>query len=245
MRYCGSKRRFMKELLPILMKDADKETFFWDLFMGGANVLSEIPLKNKYGVDNNKFIVALWREVQKNGFANIPTNVTEERYNDVKKSYLTGENFFPDYLIGYVGVCCSFGSSWFNGYARFNPKKNEDHIAEALRGFKKQVVDFKNFDDTEFYYSSYNDFKYFNPNTILYCDIPYFSTKKYENDFDHEAFWNWARKIAPKVKHLYISEYDAPDDFECIWQAEKKDGLGRKEGKPQNIKIEKLFELRK
>lgn len=31
------------------------------------------------------------------------------------------------------------------------------------------------------------------------------------------------------------------DDFECIWQMEKKDGLGRKKGKKQNTKVEKLF----
>lgn len=43
------------------------------------------------------------------------------------------------------------------------------------------------------------------------------------------------------VKKLYISEYDAPDDFECIWQMEKKDGLGTQKGKKQNIKVEKLF----
>ena len=41
-----------------------------------------------------------------------------------------------------------------------------------------------------------------------------------------------------------MSEYDAPDDFECIWQMEKKDGLGRKSGKKQNTKVEKLFRLK-
>ena len=38
-----------------------------------------------------------------------------------------------------------------------------------------------------------------------------------------------------------MSEYDAPDDFECIWQMEKKDSLGRQKGKKQNTKVEKLF----
>ena len=46
---------------------------------------------------------------------------------------------------------------------------------------------------------------------------------------------------AKKDVKIFMSEYDAPDDFKCIWQMEKKDGLGRKKGKKQNTKVEKLF----
>jgi hypothetical protein len=39
-----------------------------------------------------------------------------------------------------------------------------------------------------------------------------------------------------------VSEYSAPDDFKCIWSAEKKDGMGTtKFGCKQKTKIEKLF----
>ena len=41
--------------------------------------------------------------------------------------------------------------------------------------------------------------------------------------------------------HVYVSEYDAPYDFKCIWSAKKKDSLADYTGKKQDLKIEKLF----
>ena len=51
MRYCGSKRKFMKYLLPILTKDMDENTLFVDLFSGGMNVVCEIPSEVKVAVE--------------------------------------------------------------------------------------------------------------------------------------------------------------------------------------------------
>ena len=243
MRYCGSKRKFMKYLLPIITEDMDGTTTFIDLFGGGMNVICEIPTSIKVAVDYNRYVIALWNELKENGMDNIPVTVSEEMYNDVKESYINQSGKYMDYIIGYVGICCSFGGSWFNGYARYNPNKQEDHIAEAYRGLKKQVENFKFLKETSFLYSSYDELP-LDENDIVYCDPPYASTKKYETDFDNEKFWEWARNASKKVKRLYVSEYDAPDDFKCIWEMEKKDGLGRKKGKKQNIKIEKLFVLK-
>lgn len=240
MRYCGSKRKFMKYLRPILTKDMDENSLFVDLFGGGMNVVCEIPSETKIAVDYNKYVIALWKELQENGMNNIPTEVSEEMYNDVKSDYINRTNKYEDYIIGYVGTCCSFGGSWFNGYARFNPNKNEDHIKEAYNGLKKQVENFIGLKKTVFLHSSY-DGVLLHKNDIVYCDPPYASTKKYESDFNNDAFWEWAREASKKVKKLYISEYDAPDDFECIWQMEKKDSLGTQKGKKQNTKVEKLF----
>lgn len=75
---------------------------------------------------------------------------------------------------------------------------------------------------------------------VIYCDLP--STKKYETDFDNDAFWEWARKMSKEGHYVYVSEYEAPSDFKCIWQMKKKDGMGTtKTGGKQNIKVEKLF----
>ena len=57
----------------------------------------------------------------------------------------------------------------------------------------------------------YTDYKYVKGD-IVYCDIPYFKTKcKYDNGFDHNAFYDWARETP-----CFISEYQMPDDFMCI-----------------------------
>lgn len=240
MRYCGSKRRFMKYLLPVFTKGMKKDDTFVDLFGGGMNVVCEVDTINKVAVDYNKYIIALWQEIQTNGMSNIPSQVSEEMYNDVKRAYINDDKRYEDYIIGYVGACCSFGGSWFNGYARFNSKKNEDHIKEAYNGLTTQVINFKHLDKVKFVYDSYDQI-HLDEKMIVYCDPPYASTKKYETDFDNAKFWEWARKTSKKVKKLFVSEYEAPDDFKCVWQMKKKDGLGTYKGKKQKTKIEKLF----
>lgn len=172
----------------------------------------------------------------------IPESVTEEQYYDIKDDYINKGGKYPDWLIGYVGNCCSYGSAWFNGYSRFNPNKNEDHIAEAYRGLKKQVDDFINLKETAFINASCMDIAFFPKGSVIYCDPPYADTKKYESDFDHARFWDWVRNLSRNGMYVYVSEYNAPDDFKCIWQMKRKDGMATtKKGKKQNDKIEKLF----
>lgn len=245
MRYSGSKKRFAKYLLPIITEHLTKDTYFIDAFMGGANILSEISqTEKKIGIEINKYVHSLWVELRTHGMERIPKEVSEEMYYDVKQSYINQDNRYPYYIIGYVGTCCSYGGAWFNGYARFNPNKNEDHIKEAYNGLKKQVENFKHFKETYFYNNTYeiiNTIK-FPKGTVIYCDPPYANTKKYESDFDHVYFWDWVRHMSQNGFYVYVSEYEAPDDFKCIWQMNKKDGMSAtKKGQKQQNKIEKLF----
>ena len=56
----------------------------------------------------------------------------------------------------------------------------------------------------------------FEPDSVIYCDIPYENTNKYKSGFDHEAFYDWAEKQEHPV---YISSYDMPKErFKCIWE---------------------------
>lgn len=249
MRYSGSKRRFMKELTPILMEHVGECTLFVDAMMGGANVISEIPHNAKIGFEINRYVYALWEHIARKGMEGIPEFVDEETYNDIKENYINQTGKYPDYLIGYVGNCCSYGGAWFNGYAKYNPKKKEDHIREAYRGLKKQAVNFKHLDTTRFANHSYEDIQYMwdaiepHADMVIYCDPPYANTKKYESDFDHAKFWNWVRMMSlRKGVYVYVSEYEAPSDFRCVWEKKKSDGMGTtKKGIKQNNKVERLF----
>lgn len=83
------------------------------------------------------------------------------------------------------------------------------------------------------------------PNSIVYCDPPYDGTSKYKVDnFDHEMFWQWCREMATKGHTLFVSEYEAPDDFECVWQKEAKSSLSAN-GKigGNKLSVEKLFKF--
>lgn len=74
---------------------------------------------------------------------------------------------------------------------------------------------------------------------VIYCDIPYAQTNGYGakkmTDFDYETFYEWALK---QTAPIFISEYQMPDEFECIWETKvntKMDAFKRKES------LERLF----
>lgn len=241
MRYAGSKRRFAKYIVPILENEIKKNTIFVDAFCGGCNILSSVNCQNKIGIELNKYVYATWEQLKKNKMLLIPNALSEEEYNDIKYDYINQGKKHPDWLIGYVGSACSYGGSWFNGYARYNKKRNEDHIKEAYNGLKQQIDEFLYIEKTKFVNCSYDEYDY-PKNCVIYCDPPYVNTKKYETDFDTEKFWNWVRKMSMDGHKIFVSEYIAPEDFKCIWSFEKKDGMGTiKDGGKQKIKIEKLF----
>ena len=60
----------------------------------------------------------------------------------------------------------------------------------------------------------------YNEPCVIYCDIPYRNTTKYtavEKEFDYEKFYNWCREMSRDGHIVYISEYNMPEDFECVW----------------------------
>jgi len=80
---------------------------------------------------------------------------------------------------------------------------------------------------------------------VTYCDPPYAGTTDYgpghrTGGFDSERFWDWARS---RKGIGLVSEYAAPDDFECVWSQPLtiriKDGAGA-----MRTRIERLFKRR-
>ena len=253
MRYCGSKKRFAKDIVPILSAAlTDNETLFVDMCCGGCSIVSEVDHPNKMAVDSNHYVITLWNKLKENvinGYPmdNIPYEITEEQYNSIKKCYLNNDARWPDYIIGYVGNALSYGSSWFNGFAKVNYNKRnskgepENHCHEAYNGLNEQLRNFRYIENTRFLCGSFDTYS-FPEHSVIYCDPPYFETKSYMDDFPHEKFWEWVRKMSREGHKVFVSEYTAPDDFKCIWEKTKKDGMGTTtKGNKQNVKTEKLF----
>ena len=95
----------------------------------------------------------------------------------------------------------------------------------------------------DFVLSSYVDL-HIPAGSIVYCDIPYIGAKGYSfsKNFDHVRFWNWARLMVSMGHRVFVSEYNAPDDFICVWSQEVKSALsanGKSGGSKKSI--EKLF----
>lgn len=236
MRYLGSKAKIKKELIPIITEHLNGENEFVDAFMGGANIIDSVDYPKKVGIELSKYVLAIWDSIKFRGIDWIPQAFDEEEYYDVKNDYKNNMLKYPIAIIGYVGNCLSYGSKWWGGFAKFNPKKNEDHVQEAYNGIKRQYENFKYLKDTVFVHGSYDEYDY-KPNSVIYCDPPYQSTIGYESSFDHNKFWDWVRKMSILGHHVYVSEYSAPSDMTCIWRKTVKEQVG----KNINHKVEKLF----
>lgn len=77
---------------------------------------------------------------------------------------------------------------------------------------------------------------------VIYCDPPYYGTGGYGMDFDHTAFWEWCRQMSAKGHDVYVSEYSAPDDFECV---DAKDIRVRISSGSAPMRTEKIFKVKK
>lgn len=64
MKYMGSKARFTKEILPIILKDRKPEQWYVEPFAGGMNVICEVQ-GNRIANDKNEFLIEMWRDLTK------------------------------------------------------------------------------------------------------------------------------------------------------------------------------------
>lgn len=236
MKYMGSKARFHKEILQIILKDRTADQFYIEPFAGGMNMISEVD-GNRIANDIHHYLIAMWKELVYNNW--MPSEYTKEQYLDIRNN----KDNYPDYVVGWVGFNCSYSGKWFGGFAgKTKTKLNtiRDYQQEAKNNVSKQVYDLK---DVIFENKPYYELE-LPPNSIVYCDPPYQGTTKYANEFDHNKFWNWIREISKKGYSVYVSEYNAPEDFECIWSKEAKSSLSAN-GKigGNKLSVEKLFKF--
>lgn len=210
----GSKARFSKELLPILTTN-NQHSRYVEPFAGGMNMICSVPSSYKrYANDSNIYLIAMFKELQKGWIP--PESVTREFYELCK----AGE--CEDYMRGYVGFNCSYSGKYFGGYAGLTKTKTgvRDYQKEAFNNVMKQQEYLK---DVVFSSVSYLELKP-QKGALIYCDPPYAGTTKYKDDFDHAVFWDWVREIS-KDNSVFVSEYTAPDDFECLWEKQTVSSL--------------------
>ena len=238
MKYMGSKNRLSKELAPIIQSYVDKGcNGYLEPFVGGANMIDKIKCNKRCGCDNHKYLIALLKQISLQWIP--PKEISEELYNDVRLN----KDKYDDFLVGFIGFCCSFGSKFFGGYARGKKSSgitSRNYAEESYRNLIKQAPNLK---DIIFECRS---FETINPNIsnfVIYCDPPYRGTTKYKTeDFPYEEFYDWCRKMS-KNNIVLISEYNMPSDFECIWSKETLANFdsNRKVNDDKNKRVEKLF----
>ena len=128
---------------------------------------------------------------------------------------------------------------FFGSYVRNDVLKKsgrvEHYQKEQINNILKQSTKIS---DVVFKCSSYDALD-IPANSIIYCDPPYNGTTKYKDSFDSDAFWQWCRDKAKEGHTVYVSEYNAPEDFKCIWEKQINSNLGG----TSKTATEKLFTI--
>jgi DNA adenine methylase len=214
MKYLGGKFRTQKPISSVLnayITENHIETYY-EPFCGSCWITKNIQCRNRYASDIHPDLILMWKALQEGWMP--PAQVSEEEYAELKHAPSSA-------LRGFVGFACSFGGKWFGGYARNNRgnKNTREYCQEGRNSLFRRLPDLT---DVQFQCISYN---YLNPvNSVVYCDPPYEGTTKYSMMFDHTMFWNVMRKWSLHNK-VFISEYKAPDDFECVLEVQTKTDL--------------------
>lgn len=209
MKYMGSKAALAKHLLPIMMRHKQPSQTWVEPFVGGANMIERVAGK-RLASDNNGYLIAMWQALT-NGWKP-PAQITREQYNAIRAN----QTAYDPALVGYVGFNCSYSGKWWGGYAgKVNTRigTTRDYIEEAYRNV---VVQATRLVGVTFVHTSYDQLE-IPDHSFIYCDPPYADTTKYATDFDSTAFWEWCRQMHLQGHTVYISEYKAPPDFECVY----------------------------
>lgn len=232
MKYMGSKNRIAKHLLPIMLAECEKHNInkWVEPFVGGANMIDKVPdTFERIGYDLNPHTIAALIGIRDH-IAEFPEFVSEEFYKSIKKTEAHPIN-------SWIRFECSFGAKLDNGYAR-----NAKGANYAKMGLNLAIKQSPKIQNVKFICDSYENLNF--TNALIYCDPPYQGTSGYKTGaFDHDKFFDWCREQA-KNNIVFVSEYNAPDDFECVWQGEIKTNFASQRKSATHNAVEKLFIIR-
>ena len=226
----GSKNRLAKYLLPIILKDRKPGQWYVEPFCGGCNLIDKV-CGPRIANDSNYYLIEMFKGVL-DGVV-IPDKITENEYKDIRDN----KDKYPAWLVGFVGFGCSYGGKWFGGYARWIDKNGipANYCKQSKTSLLKQI---ENLSGVLFFNKSYQELV-IPDNSIVYCDPPYMGTTKYKDSIDYTQFWNWCDGLVNKGHKVFVSEYNAPSDWGCVWEKEVNNTLVKDTGSKKGI--EKLF----
>lgn len=227
MKYMGSKNRIANEILPIMLEHRSNRIWV-EPFVGGGNMIDKVD-GERVGSDIDKHTIDALISIRDN-LDELPKNNFEFTELDYKNLYKSDDYKYK----GYAGYAFSYAGKWMGGWCR-DALNKRDYISESYKNAKTQSPKLQN---VILLNENYLNLQ-IPENSLIYCDPPYENTTKYKNNFNHKEFWDWCRLMGDRGRIIFVSEYNAPDDFECVWQKEIKTSLTKNTGSKTGI--EKLF----
>lgn len=234
MPYQGSKNKLAKDII----EQMPPAEHFYDLFGGGGAITHCAVLSGKYKyVHYNEInpLVVKGFEMAINGeFNNENRWISREEFYQLKDTD------------PYVAICFSFGNNLVDYlYGKdIEPIKKALHYARVLNNQSLLDIELQRVESYERLkrLQSLESLNYcdvhIEPNSVIYCDIPYKNTKKYcHNEFDYDKFYEWCKG----KKNLFVSEYSMPPEFIEVWSKKHKSFMSATKVADS---VEKLFTLK-
>lgn len=220
MKYMGSKAAIATSILSyihsyIFLNNIDT---YIEPFVGGANVIDKVQCTNKLAYDKNRYVIALYKHLQSNG--ELPEDVSRELYIDCRSHYYAKDGYYPDWYLAAVGFLAGYNGRFYDGgYGGTfkSEENNRNYYNEAKNNLLNQM---KSLQDVKFEVSDYKDLQ--PKGALIYADPPYKGTKGYDTiskKFNHQQFWDKVREWS-KDNIVLVSEEQAPEDFDIIWEQE-------------------------
>lgn len=227
MQYLGGKARCGRQIADYLQKLRKPDQLYIEPFVGAGWVLAQLR-GERIASDACLDLVMLWQELQQGWQP--PSSLTEAEYQALKASTV------PSALRAFAGFGCSFAGKWFGGYARSGNRNYANNARNSLLKKQKALM------GVRFVCA---DYRAFQPrNALVYCDPPYAGTTGYDSNrrqFDWAEFWSTVRYWS-RTNTVVVSEYNAPDDFDCVLEITTKTDMRVKDGSKQS-RSEKLWQL--
>lgn len=220
MKYMGSKARIAPQIMPLILEGRKEGQYYVEPFCGGCNTLDKVTGPRIAG-DLNKYLISMWNGLKRD-YPRLH-EISKSIYDQARMDYRNGTNrYFDDFGIGWIGWMASFNGRFFDGgYSGYSGGRN--YIREQMNNTERQIEHLRN---VEFFTTDYSALP-IPDKSIIYCDIPYAGTKKYDvsKQFDHTRFWTWAKEMKDRGHTVFVSEYTAPPDVDCVWSQQVTNSL--------------------
>ena len=239
MKYIGSKAKYAAEIVPLLqdiIERYDVEQYV-EPFVGGFNIIDKIECDYRLGNDIDPLVCNLVEACRERPqLLDTLKTPTREEYYDVRDN---PEKYAPWYRAAIL-LFASYNARVYGGCygatAKTKDGKERNYFEEAKANFKRQLPSLRN---VLIGCCDYRDLRFpIHKTVLIYCDPPYADSIGYGKEFDTAAFWEWCRRQSEAGHIVIVSEYNAPDDFVCIWERDTKTHLNNRE---KHDRKERLF----
>lgn len=244
MKYQGGKHTIARRLTEAILNDTNQRGDYYEPFIGGGSMAAQMGhhFDRAHYSDLHGPLILMWQAAHAGFIMHgdpghfFPSDITRADY-DYHKQH---QPHSPATAL--IGFGSGFGGKYYGSYtgvdSRYSDGRTYHHVArngliKKIRGglLARQT--------TTFTHQPYENVTP-PPGSVIYCDPPYQGTTGYTlGNFDHAKFWEWCRTQARRGCKIYISEYQAPDDFTCIYEVKKRVTLNQTDN--TKTAIERLY----